>query len=185
MAILTELRDPRIKGVTVLGAEVPKDLRSAKVIVSVMGEAKHEKLAMQGLESAVGFLQRKVGNRLDLRFVPVLSFKLDRGLKNAAETSRLLHELQEREGPLASGDESDEPDNSSASDEPDDTSLADADSGESVLDDPDDEPEDTAINLDVRAQMQSQPAVPPQAADESEPDPDDTAEYDAYDPPNG
>ena len=100
MAILTELRDPRIKNVTVLGAEVPGDLRAAKVSVSVMGGPKQEKLAMQGLESARGFLQRKVGARLDLRFVPELSFKLDRGLKNAAETSRLLRELEEREGPL-------------------------------------------------------------------------------------
>ena len=104
MTILTELRDPRIKGVTVLGAEVPGDLRSAKVLVSVMGGAKKENLAMQGLSSAAGLIQKRVGERLDLRYVPILSFKLDRGLKNAAETSRLLAELEAREGPLSDAD---------------------------------------------------------------------------------
>ena len=104
MTILTELRDPRIKGVTVLGAEVPGDLRSAKVLVSVMGGAKKENLAMQGLNSAAGLIQKRVGERLDLRYVPILSFKLDRGLKNAAETSRLLAELEAREGPLSDVD---------------------------------------------------------------------------------
>lgn len=118
MAILTELRDPRIKNVTVLGAEVPGDLRSAKVLVSVMGGAKVENLAMQGLDSARGLLQKRVGERLDLRYVPILSFKLDRGLKNAAETARVLAEIEEREGPLGSdADADDDADDDAVSDD--------------------------------------------------------------------
>ena len=47
--ILFGLRDPRIQGVTVLAAEVAKDLRTAKVFVSVMGDAKQQSLTMQDL----------------------------------------------------------------------------------------------------------------------------------------
>lgn len=108
-AILLELRDPRIKNVTVLGAEVPGDLRSAKVSVSVMGGPKQEHLAMQGLQSATGYLQKKVGERLDLRYVPILSFKLDRGLQNAAETARILAELDSQSEQSETDTDDDEP----------------------------------------------------------------------------
>ena len=110
--ILFELRDPRIKNVTVLGVDVPGDLRSAKVRVSVMGDDTQQRLTMQGINAARGFLQGKVGDRLNLRFTPVLSFEIDEGVKKAAEASRILTRLaeerqaQEREQADAEGTES-------------------------------------------------------------------------------
>jgi ribosome-binding factor A len=53
-AILFELRDPRIKNVTVLGADVSPDLRYAAVRISVMGDEKTAALTMHGLNSAKG-----------------------------------------------------------------------------------------------------------------------------------
>lgn len=91
--ILFELRDPRIRHVTVLGVEVPADLRSAKVSVSVMGTEAEQKLCLQGLQSSRGFLQRRIADRLDLRYTPVLSFVLDQGVKKSIEASRILREL--------------------------------------------------------------------------------------------
>ncbi|WP_010586904.1 30S ribosome-binding factor RbfA [Schlesneria paludicola] len=90
MTILVGLRDPRVKNVTVLRAEVSGDLRSAKVYVSVMGDAKAQSLTMHGLESARGFIQAKVADRLQTKNTPVLKFVLDPGLKNTAETSQAL-----------------------------------------------------------------------------------------------
>ena len=58
--VLFGLRDPRVKNVTVLGAEVAQDLRAAKIFVTVMGDAKAQSLAMHGLNSARGFIQSKV-----------------------------------------------------------------------------------------------------------------------------
>lgn len=92
--VLFELRDPRIKNVTVLGAEVAKDLRTAKVFVSIMGDVKQQSLAMHGLESARGYIQAKIAERLDTRYTPVLRFVLDQGVKRSIETSRLLREAQ-------------------------------------------------------------------------------------------
>ncbi len=57
MAILAELKDPRIRDVTVTYVEVSADLRHAKVHVSVMGDETHQNLSLRGLQSAAGFLQ--------------------------------------------------------------------------------------------------------------------------------
>lgn len=92
-AILTELRDPRIKNVTVLGADVSPDLRYAKVRLSVMGTEKEAALTMHGLESARGYLQSKVGDRVKSRYTPELRFELDIGVKKSIETSRILKEV--------------------------------------------------------------------------------------------
>ncbi|HVJ87426.1 MAG TPA: 30S ribosome-binding factor RbfA [Caulifigura sp.] len=91
-AILTELRDPRVKKVTVLNVEVPPDLRSAKVYVSVMGEEREGYLVLRGLQSARGFLQSRIADEIDLRWTPILEFVLDAGVKKSIETSKMLRE---------------------------------------------------------------------------------------------
>ena len=90
--ILFELRDPRVKGVTVTRAEVSGDLQHAKVYVSVMGTEKEQSLTMHGLRSATGFIQSKLAKRLQTRFTPVVTFVLDEGVKKSLEMSRLLKE---------------------------------------------------------------------------------------------
>ena len=89
-AILFELRDPRIKNVTVLGADVSPDLRYASVRISVMGDEKTASLTMHGLNSARGFLQSKVADYIKSRYTPELKFIVDDGIKKSLETSALL-----------------------------------------------------------------------------------------------
>jgi ribosome-binding factor A len=91
-AILFEVADPRVKGVTVLRAEVTRDLRNATVFVSVMGTEAEQKLALRGLQHAAGFLQARVAARLQTRFTPTLAFKNDEGVKKSIEISRLIDE---------------------------------------------------------------------------------------------
>lgn len=90
--ILFELRDPRIKGVTVTRAEVSGDLQHAKIYVSIMGTDKEQELCMHGLRHASGFIQSKLGDRLQTRYTPVVRFVLDQGVKQSIEVSRLIHE---------------------------------------------------------------------------------------------
>ena len=106
--VLFGLRDPRVKNVTVLRAEVSGDLRSAKVYVSVMGDAKTQSLTMHGLESARGFIQAKVADRLQTKNTPVLKFVLDSGVKFSAETSQALRELMPNTTGELESDESDD-----------------------------------------------------------------------------
>ena len=90
--ILFEVRDPRVKGVTVIRAEVSGDLQHAKVYVSIMGELKEQHLCMHGLRNCTGFIQSKLARRLQTRFTPVITFVVDEGIKKSIEVSRLINE---------------------------------------------------------------------------------------------
>src|SRR5262245_26563802 len=90
--VLFELKDPRVKNVTVLRAEVSADLRHAKVYVSVMGDEKTQSLSMHGLNSARGFIQSKIADRLQTRYTPVLTFILDAGVKKSVQASAIIRE---------------------------------------------------------------------------------------------
>jgi ribosome-binding factor A len=102
--ILFELKDPRVKNVTVTRAEVSADLQHAKVFVSIMGSEKEQNLTLHGLKSAAGFVQTKVADRLTTRFVPHITFVLDEGVKKSIEISRLLAEEKARSAPPAAAD---------------------------------------------------------------------------------
>jgi ribosome-binding factor A len=93
MAILTEIKDPRVKDVTVTFVEVSTDLRLAKVHVSVMGDETKKNLCLQGLKHASGFLQKKVGDRIDTRYTPKVQFVLDKGIENSMAVTRILKEV--------------------------------------------------------------------------------------------
>ena len=90
MAILADLKDPRIAGVTVTFVEVAGDMRQAKVHVSVMGDEAQQNLSLHGLQSAAGYLQKKVSQRIDTRYTPKLQFVLDLGVKKSIEIARIL-----------------------------------------------------------------------------------------------
>ena len=93
MAILTEIRDPRVQGVTVTFVEVSPDMRQAKVHVSVMGDDTKQKLCLTGLQSSAGFLQTRIGERIDTRYTPRLKFELDMGVKKSLAIARLLNDV--------------------------------------------------------------------------------------------
>jgi ribosome-binding factor A len=97
--ILFELRDPRVKGVTVTRAEVSGDLQHAKVFVSVMGSSKEQQLCLHGLRHAAGFIQSKLARRLQTRFTPVIQFVLDEGVKKSIEMTRLINEALAESAP--------------------------------------------------------------------------------------
>jgi ribosome-binding factor A len=90
MAILADLQDPRIRDVTVTGVEVAPDMRQAKVYVSVMGSESKQNLSLRGLQSAAGYLQSKVAERIDTRYTPKLLFVLDQGVKKSIEVAQIL-----------------------------------------------------------------------------------------------
>lgn len=93
MAILTEIRDPRVKYVTVLGVEVAPDMREAKVIVSVMGNKTQQSTALRGLQNSAGFLQSKIADRIDTRYTPKLTFVLDDGVKKSIAVNQILEQI--------------------------------------------------------------------------------------------
>jgi ribosome-binding factor A len=98
MSILTDLRDPRVRDVTVLGVEVTADMREAKVSVSVMGDEAQQALSLRGLQNSAGFLQSKIADKIETRYIPRLQFVLDQGVKNVVAVGEILDRIrQEKE----------------------------------------------------------------------------------------
>ena len=93
MAILADLKDPRIEGVTVTYVEVSPDMRVAKIHVSVMGDDAAGQLCLHGLRSAAGYLQQKISRGIDTRYTPRLRFELDLGVKKSIAIAKMLEEM--------------------------------------------------------------------------------------------
>jgi ribosome-binding factor A len=90
MAILTEMNDPRVQDVTVTQVEVTPDMRQAKVHVSIRGSETKQRLCLQGLRGAAGYLQAKLASRIETRYTPRLEFVLDLGVKKSIEMAQIL-----------------------------------------------------------------------------------------------
>ncbi len=83
--------------VTLTRVDISPDLKNAQAYVSIMGTESKQRTALRGLNSARKRIRGVLGNRIDLRRVPELSFHLDTGVKRSVEMSSLLAELaQER-----------------------------------------------------------------------------------------
>lgn len=92
--LLTDLKDPRIGFVTVTDVEMTGDLREAKIYVSVMGGSEQVKSSLEGLNSALGFIRREIGQRVRLRFTPEISFALDTSLDYGDHIQKLLLQVE-------------------------------------------------------------------------------------------
>jgi len=90
-----ELKDPRLGFVTVTEVDVSKDLRTAKVYVSVLGTEAEWRGSLEALRSARGFIRNWLVPRLRLRTVPELTFHPDRSMAHAAHIQSVLERLRE------------------------------------------------------------------------------------------
>jgi ribosome-binding factor A len=93
-ALLREIRDPRVGLVTVTHVQVSGDLSVARVAVAVPGEEAERQRALEGLQSAAGFLRSRLAKALSTRTIPELRFELDRGIEHAARINQLLAEVR-------------------------------------------------------------------------------------------
>ena len=62
-----------------------------------MGDETKQNLCLRGLESSAGYLQSKVGKRIDTRYTPKLQFSLDKGMQHAMMVTRILEDVLPRE----------------------------------------------------------------------------------------
>jgi ribosome-binding factor A len=92
-----EIRDPRLESVTILRVALSDDLRSARVYFSVAEGEEHKINALAGFKSASGYFRRKLGNCLELRYVPELRFLYDESFERATKVDRLLKTIREEE----------------------------------------------------------------------------------------
>jgi ribosome-binding factor A len=93
--IRRDLRDPRLGFVTLTGAEITRDLRHAKVFVSIMGDPEAQKQSLKALKSASGMLRGEFARRAHLRVAPELTFELDLGIERGQRIFELLHSVED------------------------------------------------------------------------------------------
>src|SRR5688500_1475850 len=89
-----DVKDPRILGnVTVTGDEITRDLRHAKVFVSVLGSESRRSATFEGLENVATRLRGRVGRALRLRVAPEIEFRNDESVAHAAHIEQLLAQV--------------------------------------------------------------------------------------------
>lgn len=97
--IQQDLGDPRLQFVTITKVDVSRDLRSAKVHYSVLGDADQADAAQKGLERAKGMVRRLLGQRVNMRYTPELFFSYDESIQISARIEKTLKEIHdEHEG---------------------------------------------------------------------------------------
>ena len=104
--LANDVKDPRILGlVTVTGVDITRDLRHARVFVSVLGSESQRAATFDGLNGVASHLRGRVGRALRLRVAPEIEFKNDESVAHAAHIEQLLAQVR-RDTPAASGDSS-------------------------------------------------------------------------------
>ena len=76
-AVVSDLADPRIAGATVTRVRMTKDLRTAYVYFHLKADEAQREAAIKGFQSSVGFLKRRIGDAIKLKFMPEIRFFYD------------------------------------------------------------------------------------------------------------
>jgi ribosome-binding factor A len=95
--IRKEVKDPRIGFMSITRVEVPPDLRTARVFVSVLGTDEERVKTLAALRSGAGFIRFHLKPRLRMRQIPELEFRDDRSMEYAQQISETLREVRERD----------------------------------------------------------------------------------------
>lgn len=91
--ILRKMKDPRIGFVSVTDVELSRDLRHAKVYVSIYGDEEDKANTLAALVHAQGFVRSEIGRRIRLRHTPEISFRLDDSIERGDRINRLLRSM--------------------------------------------------------------------------------------------
>ncbi len=96
--ILNELKDPRLPSmVSITHVKVTKDLRYAKIYVSVLGDEEQKKNAVIALKSAAGFIRREIGQRIKMRLTPELTFEIDNSIEQGVYLNKLIDDVMKEQ----------------------------------------------------------------------------------------
>ena len=96
--IRSEVKDPRVSSITsVTAVDVAKDLKSAKVYISVLGSEEDASDTMEGLERSSGFIRSRLASRLNLRNTPELRFIADSSISYGMKMSQMIDDVISRD----------------------------------------------------------------------------------------
>ena len=95
-----QTKDPRLTGViSVTRVDTARDLRNAKVYISVLGDENQKKNSLLALKSASGFIHRAMRNAVGMKSVPFLYFYLDDSIERGADILDMIDKVAPRSEP--------------------------------------------------------------------------------------
>lgn len=98
MIIMNELKDPRISAMcSIVSVETTPDLKYAKVYVSIFGSKEEKENTLKGLKNASGFIRRKLGDVMKIRYLPEIHFVMDESIEHGAKIAEILNEINKKE----------------------------------------------------------------------------------------
>lgn len=92
-----EIKDPRLGFVTITDVEVTKDLRQAKVFVSVMGDEHAKADSLIVLQRTAGFIRGEFGRRAHLKIIPEITFKMDSAIAHGSRIFEILQQVEHKD----------------------------------------------------------------------------------------
>lgn len=93
--MVREMKDPRVRLASVSSVRVAPDLRSAKVMVSALGEHRERHAVVAAMRHAEGYLRSQLGGRLEnLKVAPRLRFELDESIAYSVRISSMLRDME-------------------------------------------------------------------------------------------
>ena len=93
--LFREVKDPRLSFITITSVDLGKDMRNARIYYTSLKEAEELEEIKKSLKKAVGFVQRKLGKRVHLRYLPQLSFVYDSSLKYGSHMDSIFRKINE------------------------------------------------------------------------------------------
>lgn len=90
-----KLSDPRLEWVTITRADVSPDMRDTKIFIRTLNSGDAQESTFEALRHASGYIKRELGNRLNWRVLPNLSFHTDEHAEQTENVLRILTELNE------------------------------------------------------------------------------------------
>jgi len=107
--ISTRMKDVRMGFATITEVDMSPDLKSCRVLVSVIGSDKEKQGTLAALEHSEGFLKREISKTLKLRFTPELYFKLDRRVEESMKLNAAFNKIKSEETKSDDGESSEGP----------------------------------------------------------------------------
>lgn len=104
-ALIRELKDPRITGMlSIVNLQLTNDYSHCTVYISSLEGMEQTEKAVEGLQSASGYLKRELGKRIKIRRLPELHFVADDGIAYSANIGKIINEIN-AENPKEKQDE--------------------------------------------------------------------------------
>lgn len=96
--IQNDVKDPRISAmISVTKVDVTKDLRYAKVYVSIFGNEESRANTFEALKNSAGFIRREIGHKINLRYTPEIIMELDDSIEQGMHIDKILQKIKEKE----------------------------------------------------------------------------------------